>query len=131
VDVSVRVEIMTDEILIVEDDPDLRPLLEYTFENEEFEVTAYPDGSGALEYLTDGGQPSCIVLDLMMPGVDGLDVLEERAEDEELAAIPVIMLTGRDADESVEKAFDRGADDYVTKPFSPNELVMRVRRLLE
>lgn len=122
---------MTDKILIVEDDRDLQPLLEYTFENEGFDVTGHDNGADALTYLEEGGRPACIVLDLMMPGVDGLDVLEGLAGTEELSEIPVVVLTGWDADEPVEKAFDRGADDYVTKPFSPNELVMRVRRLLE
>jgi len=121
---------MSDEILVVEDDQDLLPLLEYTFENKGFEVTAFDNGGDALEYLEGGGRPACVVLDLMMPGIDGLDILERRGEHEELAAIPVIVLTGWDADEAVEKAFDRGADDYITKPFSPNELVVRVQRLL-
>lgn len=122
---------MTDKILVVEDDQDLQPLLEYTFENKGFEVVTFDNGKDALEYLTDGGRPACIVLDLMMPGIDGLDVLERRAENDKLASIPVIVLTGWDADDAVEKAFERGADDYITKPFSPNELVVRVRRLIE
>jgi DNA-binding response OmpR family regulator len=122
---------MRDKVMIVDDDPDLLPLLEYTFEDSGFDVTTFDAGRPAVECLTEGGRPDCIVLDMMMPGVDGLDVLEQRAEHEELAAIPVVMLTGMDRDESVEEALDRGADDYLTKPFSPAELVARVRELLE
>ena len=122
---------MTDEILIVEDDPDLRALLEYTFESEGFEIESREGGAGALSYVEEGGRPSCVLLDLRMPGVSGFDVLAERADDEAFAAIPVIVLTGIDSDGTVERAFDRGADDYVLKPFSPNELVTKVRQVLE
>ena len=122
---------MTDEILVVEDDHDLRPLLRYTFEAEGFEVRSFEDGAGALQYLDEGGQPACILLDLVMPGVSGLEVLEERAGDAELTSIPVIMLTGRDGDDAIETALDRGANDYVTKPFSPDELVTRVQGFLD
>lgn len=122
---------MPDEILIAEDDPDLRPLLERAFENKGYDVRAFADGADVLDYLDEGGRPAGILLDLMMPGVDGLEVLDELAVDEELAAIPVVMLTGYDGTEAVETALDRGADDYVTKPFSPNDLVARVGELLE
>ena len=117
-------------VMVVDDDRDLRPLLEYTFENEGYEVEAFDGGESALEYLETGGRPACIVLDLMMPGVDGLDVLERR-KGSSFADIPVVVLTAWDAEDAVEKAFERGADDYVTKPFSPNELRVRVRRLIE
>jgi DNA-binding response OmpR family regulator len=121
---------MADEILVVEDDTDVQPLLTYTFEKEGYEVTAYDDGEPALSYLEEGARPVCIILDLMMPGIDGLEVLERRKDIEGVEDIPVIVLTGWDADEAVEQAFDRGAEDYITKPFSPNELLMRVQRLL-
>ena len=119
---------MTREVMVVEDDADLQPLLAFTFENKGYEVSVFSGGEDALEYLNAGNRPDCIVLDLMMPGIDGLDVLEARAETE-FADIPVIVLTAWDAEDTVERAFDRGADDYITKPFSPNELVVRVRRL--
>jgi len=122
---------MTDEILIVEDDPDLRALFEHTFESEGFEIESRDGGAGALSYIEDGGRPSCVLLDLRMPGVSGLDVLAERADDEAFAAIPVIVLTGMDDDDAVERAFDRGADDYILKPVSPGELVTTVQQVLE
>ena len=122
---------MTDQILIAEDDPDLRALLEYTFESEGFETESYEDGTGVLSHIENGGRPSCVLLDLRMPGVGGLDVLTERAEDEVFTAIPVIVLTGTDSSDAVDRAFDLGADDYVRKPFSPGELVAKVRQMLE
>lgn len=122
---------MTDEILIVEDDPDLRALLEHTFESEGFEIESHDDGAGALSYIESGGRPSCVLLDLRMPGVSGLEVLEERADSEAFSSIPVVVLTGIDGDDAVERAFDHGADDYILKPFSPEELVTKVRQLLE
>jgi len=121
---------MAEEILVVEDDVDLQSLLEYTFENEGFDVTGYDNGAEAWEYLEGGGHPSAIILDLMMPGVDGMDILRRYEESEDLADIPIVVLTAWESEDTVEEAFDRGADDYVTKPFSPNELVVRVNRLM-
>ena len=121
---------MTDEILIVEDDPDLRALLEHTFESEGFEIESRDGGAGALSYIENEGRPSCVLLDLRMPGVSGLEVLERRADSEVFSAIPVVVLTGMDGD-AVDRAFEYGADDYVLKPFSPDELVTKIRELLE
>jgi DNA-binding response OmpR family regulator len=121
---------MAEELLIVEDDLDLQSLLEHTFENEGFDVVTFDNGADGWEYLESGNVPTCIVLDLMMPGVDGMDVLRRYEAAEDLPEIPIVVLTAWESDETVEKAFDRGADDYVTKPFSPNELVVRIRRLL-
>lgn len=121
---------MGDNILIAEDDPDLRPLLAQTFEAEGFDVTTFEDGEGLLQHLDAGGRPDCILLDLMMPRVSGLGVLAERSGDEVFASIPVVVLTGRDDSEAVETALERGADDYVTKPFGPADLVSQVREQL-
>jgi DNA-binding response OmpR family regulator len=121
---------MPNELLVVEDDIDLQSLLEYTFENRGFEVTAFDSGADAWGYLESGHEPTCIVLDLMMPGVDGMDILRRYEESAALGEIPVVVLTAWESEDTVEKAFSHGADDYVTKPFSPNELVVRIRRLL-
>ena len=117
-------------ILIVEDDPDLRPLLEFTFENEGYDTVSFGDGSDAWEYLETTEAPDCLVLDLMMPGLDGMGILRRRANDDTLGSVPAIVLTASESERSVEEAFDRGADDYITKPFSPKELLVRTRRLL-
>jgi len=121
---------MAEEVLIVEDDLDLQSLLEHTFENEQFDVVTFDNGADAWEYLESGNVPTCVVLDLMMPGVDGMDVLRRYDAADDLPEIPIVVLTAWESEDTVETAFDRGADDYVTKPFSPNELVVRVRRLL-
>jgi len=121
---------MAEEVLIVEDDLDLQSLLEHTFENERFDVVTFDNGADAWEYLESGNVPTCVVLDLMMPGVDGMDVLRRYDAADDLPEIPIVVLTAWESEDTVETAFDRGADDYVTKPFSPNELVVRVRRLL-
>jgi two-component system alkaline phosphatase synthesis response regulator PhoP len=121
---------MEGEILIAEDDRDLRPLLAQTFETEGFDVTTFEDGAGLLQHLEGDGQPACILLDLMMPRVSGLAVLDEHS-DGVLASTPVIVMSGRDDSEAVETALEGGADDYVTKPFGPMELVEQVRQYLD
>lgn len=121
---------MSETLLIVEDDLDLQSLLEYTFENQGYEIVSFDNGAAAWDYLESGNRPDAIVLDLMMPGVDGMDILGRYQDSEEISEIPVIVLTAWESEDAVEKAFDRGADDYVTKPFSPNELVVRIKRLL-
>lgn len=118
-------------VMVVEDDLDLQPLLEFTFEKDGYEVLGFTGGADAWEYLEAGDDlPACLVLDLMMPGIDGMKVLHRMQDDDELSKIPTVVLTAWDSEETVTKAFDLGADDYVTKPFSPNELSVRVRRLL-
>lgn len=121
---------MAEEVLIVEDDRDLQSLLEHTFESEGFDVRTFDNGADAWAHLEGGHTPTCVVLDLMMPGVDGMDLLGRYEAADNLPEIPIVVLTAWESEETVEKAFDRGADDYVTKPFSPNELVVRIRRLL-
>lgn len=123
---------MTGErILVVEDDPDLRELLEFIFDREGYETVVFDHGGEAWSHLeTTEELPECIVLDLFVPGADGMEILERRAEAKSIREIPVVVLTGWDSEDTVSKVFDRGADDFITKPFSANELLVRVRRLL-
>lgn len=122
---------MTAEILIIEDDKDVQKLLEFTFESEGYEVELCDTGADALTYLDNGATPSVVVLDLMLPGIDGMDVLKHRRESDRLTEIPVIVLTSVDRDEIIEDAFHLGADDFIGKPFSPDELQVRARRFLD
>lgn len=113
-------------VLIVEDDADLRQLLVHTFEGAGFDTVAVSDGGEALSYLESADEPpALVILDLLMPEVDGLDFLAKRPDDD----VPVIVLTGVDDEETLAEAYERGANDYVTKPFSPKELLTRAKHL--
>jgi two-component system alkaline phosphatase synthesis response regulator PhoP len=115
--------------LVVEDDPDIIELIRHYFEGEGFSVDTASDGRRALDALR--AQPvEVVILDLQLPGMDGLSLCREIRRDRRTRAIPVIMLTAR-ADESDRVVgLELGADDYVVKPFSPKELVARVRAVL-
>jgi DNA-binding response OmpR family regulator len=116
-------------ILIIDDEKDLLELVRYNFEKERFDVICASDGQAGLDIATRH-RPDLIVLDLMMPGVDGLEVCRRLRGDERTARIPMIMLTARAAEADRIVGLEMGADDYVTKPFSPRELVARVKAVL-
>jgi DNA-binding response OmpR family regulator len=117
---------MTRKILIVDDDKKLVELLKLYLERDGYRIDAAYDGAEALE-RSRRGRPSLVVLDLMLPVIDGLDVCRIlRAESD----VPIIMLTARSTEEDMLHGLDLGADDYVTKPFSPRQLVARVRAVL-
>lgn len=115
--------------LVVEDDPDIVELIEHYLKAEGFEVEGIADGRRALERLRGGGH-DVVVLDLQLPGLDGLSLCAELRRDERTRALPVIMLTARGDEADRVVGLEVGADDYVVKPFSPKELVARVRALM-
>jgi DNA-binding response OmpR family regulator len=115
--------------LVVEDDPDIVELIEHYLKAEGFEVEGIADGRQALERLRAGGCDVAI-LDLQLPGLDGLSLCAELRRDERTQALPVIMLTARGDEADRVVGLEVGADDYVVKPFSPKELVARVRALM-
>ncbi|HEX9186097.1 MAG TPA: response regulator transcription factor [Vicinamibacteria bacterium] len=116
-------------VLVVEDDPDIVELIVHYLRAEGFEAQALGDGRQALERIRDGGH-DLVVLDLQLPGLDGLSLCAELRRDRQTRAIPVIMLTARGDEADRVVGLEVGADDYVVKPFSPKELVARVRALL-
>lgn len=116
-------------VLVADDDVDIKDLVTFKLENAGYSVVAVSDGEDALRQVREL-QPDLAVLDVMMPGLSGLDVLREIRTDESLAATKVILLTARARDVDVDAGFSTGADDYLTKPFSPRELVHRVALLL-
>lgn len=116
-------------LLLVEDDPDLLDILRLTFVREGYKVVLARDGEEAL-VLARRHLPDLVVLDLMLPGRDGLDVCRELRADPALAHVLVLMLTARGEESDVVLGLGIGADDYVTKPARPRELVARVRTLL-
>ena len=121
---------MSDElILVVEDDADIQELLEYTLLQAGYRVDVTDRGEEALEIVREHS-PSLIVLDLMLPGLDGLEVCRQLKEDEATQSLPVIILTAKGSEEDVIAGFDVGADDYITKPFSPKVLAARVAAVL-
>jgi len=116
-------------ILIVEDDEDILQLLEFNFESAGFEVSTSMDGREGLA-MAKRLRPDMVLLDLMLPGMDGFDICKELKRDAETSAIPVIMLTARSEEVDRIVGLELGADDYVVKPFSFRELMLRVRAVL-
>ena len=121
---------MTHKLFIVEDEPDLRDTLKYNFENEGFKVEAFSNGESFLDILQKN-KPNLVILDLMLPGVSGLDVCRELRSNDNYAGIGVVMLTAKSEEVDRIVGFELGADDYVTKPFSVRELILRVKVLLK
>ncbi len=116
-------------VLVADDDADIRDLVAFKLEQAGLEVVAVEDGQAALERARER-QPALAVLDVSMPGLSGIDVCRMLRADPATAGILVIMLTARVQEQDVEGGFSAGADDYVTKPFSPRELVSRIQALL-
>lgn len=122
---------MAPRILAADDDEDVRLIIE-TKLGEEFDVVTVSDGSQAWESLTAPAsvRPTLVILDVMMPEMDGFETLKRIRDHDELADLPVIMLTSRGREDDVMRALELDADDFVTKPFSSAELKGRVTRLL-
>jgi two-component system phosphate regulon response regulator PhoB len=116
-------------ILVVEDEPSVRDMIGLTLEQAGYEWTSAGDVSEARAKLADHA-PALVLLDWMLPGISGLDYARELRRGEATRELPVILLTARDAEDDKIRGLDVGADDYVTKPFSPRELIARVKAVL-
>jgi two-component system, OmpR family, alkaline phosphatase synthesis response regulator PhoP len=116
-------------VLVIDDERDVVELVRYNLEREGFEVLAALDGKSGLALATKF-PPQVIVLDVMMPGIDGLEVCKQLKNDSRTSGIPIIMLTAKAEEMDRVVGLELGADDYVTKPFSPRELVARVKAVL-
>ena len=117
-------------VVVVDDDDDIRDLVVLKMRRLGCTVISCADGAAALEECRTH-RPDIIILDLLMPGLSGLDVCRELRRDEHLARVPVIMLTARALESDIEQGFAAGADDYLVKPFSPRELALLVQAVLE
>ena len=117
------------KLLLVEDDKTLAELLIWHFEREEFDVTRTADGEEAL-LLAEESPPDLVILDWMIEGISGLEVCRRLRRKAATANVPIIMLTARGAETDRIRGLETGADDYVTKPFSPKELIARVHAVL-
>jgi two-component system phosphate regulon response regulator PhoB len=115
--------------MVVEDEPEIRELLCFTITRAGHDVIAAGSAEEALQLL-DRGLPELLVLDWMLPGMSGVDLAKRLRMDELTASLPIIMLTARGEEADKLKSFDSGVDDYVTKPFSPKELMARIKALL-
>ena len=116
-------------ILSIDDEKDLIELIRYNLEREGFKVKGALDGETGLA-MAHEEMPDLIIVDLMLPGIDGLEVCRRLRSDSRTAGIPLIMLTAKSAESDLVVGLELGADDYVTKPFSPRELLARIRALM-
>jgi two-component system, OmpR family, alkaline phosphatase synthesis response regulator PhoP len=118
-----------EKILIVDDEKDIVKMLDYNFKKEGFRTVLAYDGEDAIA-LAQKEHPDLVVLDLMLPGIDGLEVCKALKKDSKTESIPIIMLTAKTQETDKVLGLELGADDYVTKPFSPRELLARVKAIL-
>lgn len=116
-------------LLLVEDDPSLRELLEYRFRNSGYEVRSTSDGDEALLFASEE-TPDLVILDWMIEGTSGIEVCRRLRRNSATAHVPIIMLTARETEDDRVRGLDTGADDYLTKPFSPRELLARVSAVM-
>ena len=117
------------KLLLVEDDQALSELLEYRFTKEGYSVRVTPDGDEAL-LLASEDVPDLVILDWMLEGTSGIEVCRRLRRDSHTAHVPIIMLTARESEDDRIRGLDTGADDYVTKPFSPRELLARIAAVM-
>jgi len=116
-------------VLVADDDRDIRDLIRFKLEQAGFRPRVFDDGPSALAAI-EADPPDLAVLDVMMPGLSGIDVLRKVRGDDRLGKVRVILLTARSRDADVDAGFATGADDYIIKPFSPRELLHRVNTVL-
>ena len=117
--------------LVAEDDEQLAYILRFILEREGFEVHAAPDGRTAKELIATLQAPSIVILDVMLPHVDGYELLAQVRASTGWRNVPVIMLTARSQEQDIVRGLEGGANDYMVKPFKPEELRARIRRLLK
>ena len=117
------------KLLLVEDDPALSDLLDYRFSNEGYDVRTTADGDEAL-LLAAEDSPDLVILDWMIEGTSGIEVCRRLRRDKATAHVPIIMLTARETEDDRVRGLETGADDYLTKPFSPRELLARVAAVM-
>ena len=117
-------------VLIVEDDLSITTVLRYLIEREGYEATAVYDGRAAVRIIESEAPPKLVLLDYMLPFLNGGQVIRYIRQTESWQDVPILVLSGRCSEDDVVACLEAGANDYVTKPFRPTELMARVRRLL-
>ena len=116
-------------ILLIEDEPEIRDMLSFSLGRAGFQVWESPTAEDAATRM-EGVLPSLLIVDWMLPGMSGVEFARRVRRDDHTSDIPIIMLTAKGEESDKLKSFDSGVDDYVTKPFSPRELIARVKALL-
>jgi two-component system phosphate regulon response regulator PhoB len=116
-------------VLVVDDEKEIRQLIAYNLQKEGYSVVSVGSGEEALE-AGDGKPPDAVVLDLMLPGISGIEVCRVLKENDATKSVPIIMLTAKTEDEDIVTGLETGADDYITKPFSPKVLTARLKAVL-
>ena len=111
--------------VLIEDDPSIRKLVEYSLSSNGISIVSFPSGEDAFE--SDLKDAELFILDIMLPGMDGMEILSRIRKDPTLGRVPVIMLTAKDSEYDIAKGLDDGADDYIPKPFGILELISRVK----
>lgn len=123
-------------VLVVEDDDHIAQVLRFMLERQGYRVTHLADGRAASDYITGAGSadiplPDLVLLDVMLPYIDGFELVAQARARAEWAGVPILMLTAKNTERDTVRALDAGANDFVIKPFQPNELLARVRRFLK
>jgi len=121
--------VKSQKVVIIEDEADIREVIEYNLKREGYRTTAVADGEKALHLVRDT-LPDLVLLDLMLPGLDGLEVCQRLKDDAATRHVRIIMVTAKGEERDILMGLDLGADDYLTKPFSPKELLGRIRAVL-
>ena len=116
---------------MVEDDEQIAHILRFILEREGFKVHAAPDGRTAQELIASLSPPAIVILDVMLPHADGFELLARIRAKPGWEAVPVVLLTARSQEKDIVRALDAGANDYLVKPFKPDEFRARVRRLVK
>jgi len=116
-------------IVVIEDEADIAEVIEYSLSREGFETSASLNGQEGLQFV-QSVRPDLVLLDLMLPGLDGIEICRELKSDASTKSIPIIMVTAKGDESDIVLGLSMGADDYVTKPFSPKELIARVKAVL-
>lgn len=117
-------------ILVIEDEEDIAFLIRFMLERQQYAVEHVADGRQAMDYLAQSAPPDLVLMDIMLPYHDGIEIIQRLRSTPGWQSLPVLMLTAKAREADIVKALELGADDYVTKPFQPEELLARIKRLI-
>ncbi|WP_305823032.1 response regulator transcription factor [Massilia brevitalea] len=125
-----QTDTLSASILVVEDDDHISQVLRFMLERQGYRVTHMADGRAVSDYIAANGPPNLVLLDVMLPYVDGFEIVALIRAQASWREVPVLMLTAKNTERDTVRALDAGANDFVIKPFQPQELLARVRRFL-